>query len=158
MTQDERLIPARPGRDLNTTLAEIAQTRAYEKYGKYGAPRENHLRDYLFVIFKRKWLILSLVLIVTPLVTIQMFRTPSIYEGETIIRIEPKTESVLRSKELVITQGDPNFWGTQLKLLENPVLAREVVLTLDLLHNPGFLNPQNQPGVFSALRRMFSRD
>jgi succinoglycan biosynthesis transport protein ExoP len=158
MTQDERLIPARPGRDLNTTLTEIAQTKAYEKYGKYGPPSENHLRDYLFVVLKRKWLILSLVLIVTPLVTIQMFRTPSIYEGETIIRIEPKTESVLRSKELVITQADPNFWGTQLKLLENPVLAREVVLTLDLMHNSAFLNPQNQPGVFSALRRMFSRD
>ncbi len=158
MTQDERLIPARPGRDLDTTLAEIAQAKAYDKYRKYGTPSENHLRDYLFVVLKRKWLILSLVLIVTALVTIQMFRTPSIYEGETIIRIEPKTESVLRSKELVITQADPNFWGTQLKLLENPVLAREVVLTLDLIHNPAFLNPQNQPGVFSALRRMFSRD
>jgi polysaccharide biosynthesis transport protein len=155
MTQDERLIPARPGRELDTTLAEIAQARAYSKYG---TATEHHLRDYLFVMLKRKWLILSLVLIVTSLVTIQMFRTPSIYQGETIIKIEPKTESVLRSKELVITQADPNFWGTQLKLLENPVLAREVVLTLDLLNNPSFLNPQNQPSVFSSMRRMFSRD
>lgn len=157
MTQDERLIPARPGH-LDTTLAEIAQAKTYEKYGKYGTPTENHLRDYLFVVLKRKWLILSLVLIVTSLVTIQMFRTPLIYQGETIIKIEPKTESVLRSKELVITQADPNFWGTQLKLLENPVLAREVVLTLDLMNNPSFLNPQNQPGIFSSLRRVFSRD
>ena len=158
MTKDEHLIPARPGRDVNTTLAEITQAKAYEKYGKYGAPSENHLREYLFVVLKRKWLILSLVLVVTSLVTIQMFRMPSIYEGETVIRIEPKTQSVLRNKELVITQSDPNFWGTQLKLLENPILAREVVLTLDLMHNATFMNPQNQPGVFSSLRRMFSHD
>src|SRR6266705_448022 len=158
MTKDEHLIPVPSGRGVNTTLAEITQARAYEKYGKYGAPSENHFRDYLFVVLKRKWLILSLVLVVTSLVTIQMFRLPSIYEGDTIIRIEPKTQSVLRNKELVISQADPNFWGTQLKLLENPILAREVVLTLDLMHNPTFMNPQNEPGFFSSLRRVFSRD
>src|SRR5437899_3008190 len=139
MTKDEHLIPVRPGPGVNTTLAEITQARAYDKYGKYGAPSENHLRDYLFVVLKRKWLILSLVLVVTSLVTIQMFRLPSIYEGDTVIRIEPKTQSVLRNKELIISQADPNFWGTQLKLLENPILAREVVLTLDLMHNPTFM-------------------
>src|SRR5713226_1166241 len=133
MTKDEHLIPVRPGPGVNTTLAEITQARAYEKYGKYGAPAENHLRDYLFVVLKRKWLILSLVLVVTSLVTIQMFRSPSIYEGETTIRIEAKPKSVLQTKEIIInTQNDPNFWGTQLKLLENPALARQVVLTLDL--------------------------
>src|SRR6266705_1490886 len=158
MTKDEHLIPVPSGRGVNTTLAEITQARAYEKYGKYGAPSENHFRDYLFVVLKRKWLILSLVLVVTSLVTIQMFRLPSIYEGDTIIRIEPKTQSVLRNKELVISQADPNFWGTQLKLLENPILAREVVLTLDLMHNPTFMNPQNEPGFFSSLRKVFSRD
>ena len=158
MTKDEHLIPVPSGRGMNTTLAEITQARAYEKYGKYGAPSENHFRDYLFVVLKRKWLILSLILVVTSLVTIQMFRLPSIYEGDTVIRIEPKTQSVLRNKELVISQADPNFWGTQLKLLENPILAREVVLTLDLMHNPTFMNPQNEPGFFSSLRRVFSRD
>jgi polysaccharide biosynthesis transport protein len=157
MTKDEHLIPAH-AREFNTSLTEIAQAKAYDRYGKYGAPAEQHLRDYLFIILKRKWLILSLVLIVTSLVAIQMLRTPSIYEGATVIRIEPKSQSVLRSKELIITQNDPNFWGTQLKLLENPVLARQVVLTLDLMNNPSFFGPQNQPGLFSSLRRALSRD
>jgi len=114
-------------------------------------------RDYLFVVLKRKWLILSLVLAVTSLVTIQMFRSPSIYEGETTIRIEPKPRSVLQTKDIVINaQSDPAFWGTQLKLLENPALARQVVLTLDLQNNPTFFGGQNQGGIFSSLRRIFS--
>src|SRR2546427_1851082 len=158
MTKDEHLIPVPSGRGVNTTLAEITQARAYEKYGKYGAPSENHFRDYLFVVLKRKWLILSLVLVVTSLVTIQMFRMPSIYEGETTIRIEPKPRNVLQTKEIVInSQSDPNFWGTQLKLLENPELARKVVLNLDLQHNPAFFGGQAQGGIFASLRRIFSR-
>src|SRR5256712_7276824 len=88
-----------------------------------------------------------------------MFRQPSIYEGKTTIRIEPKPKSVLQTKELVINSGtDPNFWGTQLKLLENPSLARQVVLTLDLQHNSTFFGGQAQAGVFSSLRRIFARE
>ena len=98
------------------------------------------IREYFFVVLKRKWLVLSLVLVITSLVTIQSFRAPSIYEGKTTIRIEPKPTNVLQTEKVVINApSDPGFWGTQLKLLENPALARQVVLTLDLQHNPAFL-------------------
>lgn len=153
MSQDNRLMPVSAvDRSLDRPLAEIAQSRGYGV-----ATESTHLRDYLFVVLKRKWLILSLVLVVTSLVTIQMFRLPPIYEGETTIRIEPKQSSVLQSKDVVITAPDPNFWGTQLRLLENPQLARQVVLTLDLQNNPAFFGGQTQGGIFSSLRRIFSR-
>src|SRR5713101_4098930 len=101
MTQDERLIPA--GRDLDRSLTDLAQSKPYGRYDRYsGAQTETNLREYFFVILKRKWLILSLVLVVTSLVTIQMFRSPSIYEGKTEIRIEPKPRSVLQTKEVII--------------------------------------------------------
>jgi uncharacterized protein involved in exopolysaccharide biosynthesis len=155
MSQDNRLLPAGAlDRSLDRSLADIAQSKPYG----VSAIEPTGIRDYLFVVLKRKWLILSLVLVVTSLVTIQMFRVPSIYEGETTIRIEPKPRNVLQTKEIVInTQRDPNFWGTQLKLLENPALARQVVLTLDLQNNPTFFGGQTQGGVFASLRRIFSR-
>jgi capsular exopolysaccharide synthesis family protein len=53
-------------------------------------------------------------------------------------------------------QPDANFWGTQVKLLESPALARQVALTLDLKHNPNFFGAQAQGGVFTALKRMVS--
>ena len=154
MSQDNRLMPVNTlDRTLDRPLSEIAQAKPYG----VSATEPTSLRDYLFVILKRKWLILSLVLIVTSLVTIQMFRLPSIYEAETTIRIEPRPKSVLETKGLVINaQTDPAFWGTQLKLLENPALARQVVLTLDLQNNPDFFGGQTQGGVFSSLRKMFS--
>lgn len=154
VSQDNRLMPVSSlDRGLDRPLADLTQAKPYG----LSATEPTTIRDYLFVVLKRKWLILSLVLVVTSLVTIQMFRQPSIYEGETVIKIEPKPRSVLQTREIVINaQSDPNFWGTQLKLLENPALARQVVLTLDLQNNPAFLGGQSQGGVFSSLRRIFS--
>ena len=156
MSQDNRLLPV-PAieRGLDRPLSDIAQAKPYG----VSATEPTNIRDYLFVVLKRKWLILSLVLVITSLVTIQMSRQPSIYEGRTTIRIEPKARSVLQTKDLVINSGtDPNFWGTQLKLLENNSLARQVVMTLDLQHNPNFFGGQAQGGIFASLRRAFSRD
>lgn len=154
VSQDNKLIPVSSlDRGVDRPLADLTQGKGYGLAGT----EPTTIRDYLFVILKRKWLILSLVLVVTSLVTIQMFRQPSIYEGETVIKIEPKPKNVLQTKEIVInTQSDPNFWGTQLKLLENPALARQVVLTLDLQNNPAFFGGQSQGGIFSSLSKIFS--
>src|SRR5258708_10206278 len=156
MSQDIRLNPVSGiERRLDRPLSDLAQSKPYG----VSATDPSNIRDYLHVVLKRKWLVLSLVVVITSLVTIQMFRFPSIYQGETMIKIEPKPKSVLQTKDLVINGGtDPNFWNTQLKLLESPSLARQVVLTLDLQHNPNFFGSQGQGGIFAALQRAFSKD
>ena len=142
-------------RSLDRPLNDINQVRPYGA----AATEPNQLRDYLFIVLKRKWLILSLCLVVTSLVAIQMFRQPSIYEAEATIRIEQRAKNVLQTKDFVLNaQPDANFWGTQIKLLQSPALARQVALSLDLQHNPAFFGSQTQGGIFTALRRMVTRD
>jgi succinoglycan biosynthesis transport protein ExoP len=153
MSQDNRLIPipAAVDRNLDRPLNDIGQVRSYGP----AASEPSQLRDYLFVVLKRKWLIMSLCLVVTSLVAVQMFRQPSVYEAETTIRIEQRTQNVLQTKDFVLNaQPDGNFWGTQIKLLQSPALARQVALSLDLKHNPTFFGSQAQGGIFSALKRM----
>jgi polysaccharide biosynthesis transport protein len=154
MMQDERLLPMRPQ---DTSLADIAQAKPYAKYGSR-AETETTFREYLFAVLKRKWLILSIILVVTSLVTIQTYREPSIYQAATIIRIEPRPTSVLQTGTLVLNQTDPNFWGTQIKLLTNPSLARQVTLTLNLQNNPAFVGNQADSGIFASLKRIVSSD
>jgi polysaccharide biosynthesis transport protein len=159
MTQDERLVPARGGRELDRTLADLSQSKGYG--GRYGSPAtETNLKEYLFVILKRKWLIMSLMLVITSLATIQAYREPSLYEGATQIKIEQQRRSILQGSGggIVIGQNDPNAWGTQLKLLTNETLARKVVLKLDLQHNPTFFGRQGQTTIFASLKRIFSHD
>src|SRR6185295_15505064 len=155
MSQDNRLMPMPAvDRGLDRPLNDIGP--AARSYGP-AATEPNQLRDYLFVVLKRKWLIISLCLVVTWLVAVQMFRQPSVYEAETTIRIEQRTQNVLQTKDFVLNaQPDANFWGTQIRLLQSPALARQVALSLDLQHNPNFFGTQAQGGIFTALRRMVS--
>ncbi len=156
MTQDERLIPAaRAGRELDRSLADFATAKPYDRYG--AAAIETSLRDYLFVILKRKWLILGVVLVITSMAAIQQYRQPSIYDGVAQLKIEEKPPNILSSSQIIITQRDPNFWGTQIKMLQNPTLARQVILTLDLPHNPNFLGGRANSGLFNSLKYLFSR-
>ena len=92
MSQDNRLLPmpSTVERGLDRPLSEIPQAKPYG----VSATEPTNIRDYLFVVLKRKWLILALVLVITSLVTIQMSRQPSIYEGKTTIKIEPKPKVV----------------------------------------------------------------
>src|SRR6185369_10813887 len=99
MSQDNRLMPMPAvDRGLDRPLGDIGQVRSYGP----AATEPNQLRDYLFIVLKRKWLIISLCLVVTSLVAVQMFRQPSIYEAEATIRIEQRQTSVIQSKDFVL--------------------------------------------------------
>lgn len=157
MSQDNRLLPLpsepldRPLRDLTAPPAVIPAV----------STEQPHLREYLAVVLKRKWLILSLVVIVTSLVTIQMYRMPSVYEASTQIQIEQKARSVVetgRGGAIQIRSNDPNYWNTQLQKLKTQKLARQVILRLDLQNNNAFLNASHGTGIITGLRRLVSRD
>ena len=159
MSQDNRLMPLttapealdRPLREL-TQPAPVAASSTQEPA---------HLREYLAVVLKRKWLILSLMVVVTSLVAIQMYRLPSEYEARTQIQIEQKRGSVLqtgRGGDLVIRSNDPNYWNTQLQKLKTQKLARQVILRLDLQNNPSFLGGNRGTGIIAGLRRIIMRE
>ncbi|HVG28822.1 MAG TPA: polysaccharide biosynthesis tyrosine autokinase [Pyrinomonadaceae bacterium] len=158
MSQDNRLLPSLPvERGLDRPLSDLSQPKSYGS----SAAEPAHLREYLGVVLKRKWLILSLVLVATSLVTIHMYRTPSIFEAATTIQIEQKQNNILSTGKtgVVINTGrtnDPAYINTQLRLLENPALARQVIRTLDLQNNPAFFGGQTQTGFVSSLQRIFS--
>lgn len=158
MSPDDRLLPlSGVERGLDRPLREPVQAKPYGV-----SPMEpTHLRDYMQVVLKRKWLILTLALVVTTLVTIYMYRQPNIYEAATTIQIEDQASSILQTDKIVIDTGktrDPAYWNTQLKLLMNPTLLRQVILTLDLQNNPSFWGSQNRSGLISTLRGVFSRE
>lgn len=138
----------------NRALLEQPQSQTLPANDPFLSEQKD-LRSYLLLVYRRKWMILSIVLIVTTLVALYMYRLPSIYQAETTIRIEQKSESFLRAKDIVInTANDPAYWRTQLKLLENPMLARRVILALDLHHNPAFLAPRTRTGLVPSFESL----
>ncbi|MDQ3821429.1 MAG: hypothetical protein M3362_27630, partial [Acidobacteriota bacterium] len=72
VSQDNRLLPlpnVERG-EIDRPLRDIMQPKTYGVTQADGP----HLREYLSVVLKRKWLILSMVVIVTSMVAIQMYR------------------------------------------------------------------------------------
>src|ERR1043165_7105721 len=153
VSPDNRLLPlTNEERELDRPLRDVMQPKTSYGVGQTDAP---HLREYLGVVLKRKWLILSLIVVGTSLVAIQMYRMPSIYEATTTILIEPKPHNIRQTKEIIIKQQDANYYQTQLRLLQSPALARQVLLSLDLQNNPAFFG-QSSPGLLYSLKRAFS--
>ncbi|HWS87081.1 MAG TPA: polysaccharide biosynthesis tyrosine autokinase [Pyrinomonadaceae bacterium] len=155
MSQDNRLLPL-PSEQLDRPLRDLAAAPVPVPAISTEQP---HLREYLAVVLKRKWLILSLVVIVTSLVTIHMYRMPSVYQASTQIKIEQKARSVVetgRGGAIQIRSNDPNYWNTQLQMLKTQKLARQVILRLDLQNNPAFLGAPQGTGVIAGLRRLVS--
>jgi capsular exopolysaccharide synthesis family protein len=160
MMQDNRLLPMtsetldRPLRDLAAQPVPVAAAAV--------SSEPAHLREYLAVILKRKWLILSLMVVVTSLVTIQMYRLPSTYEAWTQIQIEQRPKSVVSTNRggdsVLIRSNDQNYWNTQLQKLKTQKLARQVILRLDLLNNPNFLSANRGTGIIAGLRRVITRE
>jgi succinoglycan biosynthesis transport protein ExoP len=155
VSQDKHLLPLSNVErgEIDRPLRDIMQPKSYGVSQNEPA----HLREYLSVVLKRKWLILSLMVVVTSLVAIQMYRMPSIYEATTTILIQPKQSNVFQGKELIINQEDPAYRQTQLRLLQSPALARQVILSLNLQNNSAFFGGQSSPGIIASLRKVFSR-
>jgi polysaccharide biosynthesis transport protein len=162
MSQDNRLLPLtpetldRPLRDLAGPPVAAAPAMAVV------SAEPAHLREYLAVVLKRKWLILSLMVVVTSLVAIQMYRLPSEFEAMTQIQIEQKPRSVVSTTRggdsLLIRGNDPNYWNTQLQKLRTQKLARQVIMRLDLQNNPNFLGGNRGTGIIAGLRRIITRE
>src|SRR5918997_5464386 len=96
MSQENRLLPL-SSEAIDRPLRDLAAAPVVAPAASVSANEPAHLREYLAVILKRKWLILSLVVVVTTLAAIQMYRLPSIYEAQTTIQIEQRRSNVLET-------------------------------------------------------------
>src|ERR1043165_3525512 len=130
MEKDERLLPIPTAKDVQLSTHEYPA--AYSPiYEEEGFNQQRSLREYFNVIYKRLPLILALAIIITSVVAFYMYRQPSVYEAQTTMIIEPPRQKVTAKDAININFGnDSNYLNTQLKLLQNPDLMRDVVVRL----------------------------
>ncbi|HEX8088139.1 MAG TPA: polysaccharide biosynthesis tyrosine autokinase [Blastocatellia bacterium] len=124
-------------------------------YG-YGAEDDKApFRELWRVVRKRKWLIVSIVLIITSLVSIEMYRAKAIYQASTIIEIGKENPTVVRSGDLVINdESDPQYQvniKTKMLLLNSRELHEDVVANLKLDQNPKFLQSEGERSFWKLL-------
>ncbi len=105
------------------------------------APREPHLLDYLLVLRKHQWLILTFLLTVVTLVSIATFKMKPVYEATARIEIDRDTPSVLPFQSISsdsMFEDLQNYIETQSKVLQSDTLAMETIRKTNLLNDPAF--------------------
>ena len=98
------------------------------------SPREPHLYDYLLVLRKHQWLILSFLLAVVTIVSIATFRMQSVYVATTRIEIDRENGTMLpfqamESYDYMMDQD--NYIETQSKILTSETLALQTLMARD---------------------------
>jgi len=100
---------------------------------------EVHIRDYLSIILKHRWAVLTLLTIVVAFVTIKMLTATPIYRATCQLLIERKNPSIVSLQDMfMLDYASADFYQTQYKLMQNPNVASKVIKNLDLGNNPLF--------------------
>jgi succinoglycan biosynthesis transport protein ExoP len=108
------------------------------------SPREPHLSDYLLILRKHMWLILTFVVVVVTVVAIATFRMQPVYIATARIELDRQNSNILPfqgldSYDLMIDTD--NYIETQSKILTSETMALETIRNSGLSALPQYSSP-----------------
>ena len=134
-------------------------------YG-YGEEEDRaHLRELWRTIRKHKWLIITIVVVVTSIVTVEAYRAKPIYSSTSIIELGKENTTMVKSTagDLVIQTDDTDLYYPEmsiktkmLKLMSEPLLE-DVVVGLNLDKNSRFSDVGRKTSYWEALQTLGGR-
>ncbi|HEY4742749.1 MAG TPA: polysaccharide biosynthesis tyrosine autokinase [Candidatus Acidoferrales bacterium] len=104
-------------------------------------PKEPHLLDYLIILKKHQWLVLSFLLTVVTVVTIVTFRMRPVYIAAARVEVDRETQSIQPFPEANSYDDyvdSENYIETQTKILQSETLALQTIKSMDLGRYPEF--------------------
>jgi capsular exopolysaccharide synthesis family protein len=137
MMEDAKLAPRNPGSNGSVeVLPASTRVPAIDL-----SPREPHLYDYLLILRKHQWLILSFLLTVVTIVSIATFRMRPVYVAKATIEIDRENSNILpfQGTDAYDSMMDlDNYIETQSKVLTSETLALQTIRNTGLAANPEF--------------------
>ncbi len=108
---------------------------------------EIHLRDYLNVIIRRKWILITFLVAVVTTVTIGTFMMRPQYKSTITVKIDKENPNILTFKDVVgLERAEEDYYQTQYKVLQSRNLAKRVIRSLMLYKHPEFAVDEGEDG------------
>lgn len=104
-------------------------------------PREPHLLDYLIILRKHQWLILTFLLTVVTVVSVASFKMKPVYRATALVEVDKEPQNVLpfqTSDAYSEYMDTEDYIETQMKILQSETLALDTIRSLDLATYPEF--------------------
>ena len=137
MTEENNLVPRENGSNGHMELVPI--TGRFASFDL--SPREPHLYDYLLILRKHQWLILSFMLSVVTIVSIATFRMQPVYVATARIEIDKENANILPFQggdSYDYMMDSDNYIETQAKILTSETLALQTIRNNGLALRPEF--------------------
>jgi len=135
MAEENNLVPHENGSSSHVELVPVP--------GRFAtfdlSPREPHLYDYLLILRKHQWLILSFMLSVVTIVSIATFRMQPVYFATARIEIDKENENILPFQggdSYDYMMDSENYIETQAKILTSETLALQTIRNNGLALHP----------------------
>lgn len=147
------LIPAAPAQLAPRDLP----SQGYPTFNAEPRDYADIIKDYLRVINRRRWLILTITAVILTFGTIHVLMQTPLYTATVRIQIDRSVAKVVDAGNVSPAEGaDSEFLRTQYELLRSRNLAERVVLSTALGTDAEFLKRRNF-SLFSGLIGLFSR-
>jgi capsular exopolysaccharide synthesis family protein len=110
--------------------------------------RQIHLRDYVSLLLKRKWMVLGMTLVVPAAAAVYTLRQIPEYYATAVLQVSQERVRLVEDITVGGGQAGGEFYGTQLRLLTSTPLAQRVALKLKLWQHPyyGGVASEEPPG------------
>jgi uncharacterized protein involved in exopolysaccharide biosynthesis len=119
---------------------------------------EIHLRDYLDVVIRRKWLIICILALSFITTLIFTLASTKIYKATTTIEVTQETAQVTMFEEVMAAEVKAReFYETQVALLLSQTLIERVIEKLNLMTNPmvvAILFNESEPGISARIKEL----
>lgn len=104
---------------------------------------EIDLRDYLRVVLKRRWTVITVFTVILITVTIHAFTATPMYEAFTRIIIDRENPNVVSIQEVMaVDSSGTDYYQTQYKIIESRTVAKGVIRRLHLEESEEFFPNQ----------------
>jgi succinoglycan biosynthesis transport protein ExoP len=112
--------------------------------------RGRHIRDYLWILYKYRWLAATCFGVVFGLTCLYTLLTPRVYTATTRVQVTRQSPIQLQLEENVLrgddsdrlVNGSSSFLATQVQALKSRDLAERVIRQHQLAESDAFLNPR----------------
>lgn len=137
MAEDNKLVPREmPSNGAIELLGPSSRLGAFDL-----SPREPHLYDYLLILRKHQWLILSFLLAVVTIVSIATFRMQPVYSTTARVEIDRENSNVLPfqgADAYDYVMDSDNYIETEAKILTSETLALQTIRSTGLATHPEY--------------------
>lgn len=163
----ERFNPPEDGALVHASEIGPGRSPRYPDYPYYTELDEGayaYVREVWRRVRKHQFLILTLAVIITSVVAIEVYRSKSIYRATTTIELDKGSRTVYRRGDLTIESEDADLpyitniiVKTNVRFLKSRPVLEDIVLALELDKNPRFLDVTGRKSITESIRTITSR-